>query len=368
MNALHILFSKGWGGLERYAIEQARRIAARGHNIIFLTRENTPAAKELKAASGLHSIEMNPVKYIDLSAILKIRSIAKNAPADVVHVHHSADLGLASPALWNMPSVRLIFSNYMQVPGPKKDLYHRLEYGRVNLLLTGSDYMLKNNLEYLPVSRDKAQALPYGLDMERFDPAKAKKGELRKKYKIGEDKILIGVISRLDPLKGQMEMIGAMPAVLQRHPQALLILTGGETPELAGQVKPALEDKVKQLGLSDSVIFTGETNDTSTILADLDVYVLPSHSETFSLGCLEAMAMGKAVIGTDAGGTPEMLDYGRLGMLAAPKSPEALSENVIKMLNDEPMRLALGLKAREATLAKYDIRKVIDRLEAIYLG
>ncbi|MBI4665639.1 MAG: glycosyltransferase family 4 protein [Nitrospinae bacterium] len=366
MNILHVLFTRGYGGLERYAMEQARRMAAKGHKNIFLARTGSPTAEALTQVTSIKTFTLDPVKYIDVGAMRFIRQTVRRENVDVVHVHHSADLGLAVPALLGIKGVGLLFSSYMYVPGPKKDYYHRLEYGRVGRILTASLEMRNNIIKNLPVAGDRVEVLPYGLDLARFNPAKTDSGWLRKKLGVEADRAVIGVISRLDPLKGQMEMIESMPKIVESVPGALLALTGDETPELAGKYKPTLEARVKELGLESSVVFTGPAEDTAPYLAGLDVYILPSHHETFSLGCLEAMAMGKAIVGTNSGGTPEMLDNGRCGLLAEPKAPASLAEKTLLLLKSPDLRQNIGQAARKKAASLYDMNLVMERLERIY--
>ncbi len=365
MNVLYILFSKGWGGLERYAIGKAQAMAERGHDIYFLRLKNSEVAKALDEIN-MPGEEWDPVRYVDVRAIWGIRSLVKQMGVSIVHTHHSADLGLAATALWHMPDVKLLFSNYMQAPGLKHDLYHRLEYSRVDKIIVGADSMRQNSVKNLPMEPDNVITIPYGLDMDKFDPDKKPKGALRNKHGIDNGALVAGVISRLDPLKGQMEMIEAAPAIFDRFPDAYIILTGDETPEYKGRYMPLLEKKVKQLGFRGKIIFTGPTDDTASILADLDVYVLPSHSETFALGLIEAMAMGKAVVGTDAGGTPDILDNKTCGLLAQPKSPKSLAEKVITLFSDATLRKTLGQNARSKVAGVYDRKLSMDKLDALY--
>lgn len=367
MNVLHILFSRGFGGLERYAIGKAVAMADRGHDIFFIRRSGTETANRLKALN-FPGEEWNPVKYIDFPVMLKIRSLVNRRGVEIVHAHHSADLGLISPALWRMAGTGLVYSNYMQVPAPKRDIYHRLEYGGIYRIIVGSESMRENSIINLPVAPEKIVTVPYGIDMEKFDPDKTRKGALRERFGIDTDRPLIGIIGRLDPLKGQMEMIEAMPAILAKFPKALLALTGDETPEFKGKYKKRLEDKIEALGLASSVIFTGQTEDTASILADLDVYVLATHSESFSLGCLEAMAMRRPVVGTNSGGTPDMLDLGGCGLLAEPKSPESLAQKTMEFLSDRSLRDRLSEKARDKVKSRYDKKLSMDRLEEVYRG
>jgi glycosyltransferase involved in cell wall biosynthesis len=366
--ALALLFSTGFGGMERYAIEQAREMVKRGHKLIFISKKGTPTAQALRDETGFEKMELSAVQYIDVGAMLKIRSLIRQNRVTLVHAHRSADLGLIAPALWGIGNVRLLFSNYMQVPTPKKDLYHRLEYRRVCKILVASEELKRNAEENLPFAPGKVEVLPYGIDLGRFDPARAQAGWLRAKFNLREGQPVIGVISRLDPLKGQMEMIRAMPRILEKHPGAILLLVGGETPELEGKYLGVLKADALTVGVADSVIFAGETNDTAPYLAGFTVYVLPSRSETFSIGCLEAMAMGAAIVGTDAGGTPEMLGYGEYGLLATPDDPASLADKTLALLDDAALRKKLGEKARSAAMSKYNKKAVMERLSAIYTG
>ncbi len=364
MKVLHILFSSGFGGLEKYAVETAKRMKQAGHNIIFVCRDETPTFEYLAQSKSFEIVKLSPAKYVSLPTMLFIRSLVKHKDIDLVHAHHSADLGLVAPALFNMPQIPLIYSNYMWVPSNKKDIYHRLEYGRVDKVLTASGYLKKNILEHLPVRNEQVEVIPYGIDLEHFDSGNGK-GELRAELGIEKNIPLIGVISRLDPLKGQMETIRAMPALLQKYPDAHLVLAGDETPELEGKYKPLLEKEVEHLGLQSKIHFTGYADDTAEILADLTIYLLPSHHETFSLACLEAMAMGKAIIGTNSGGTPEMLSED-CGLLCEAKNAEDISGKIVLLLDDKNRRDRLGDNAKKKIRQEYDMRLVSSALSGLY--
>ncbi len=361
MRILHLLFTKGYGGLERYAQAQIERLGRRGHELSLWRQAGSPLDQ---AAASIEGRSLTPVKYVDVRVMAAIRFEAKRC--DVVHVHSSADLGLAVPALTGL-ATRLIFSSYMRIPEPKKDLYHRLEYRRVDRLLVASDGMRKEATERLPLAADRIVTLPYGLDMGDFNPVNVPRGTLRRLHHIPDDAPIIGVLSRLEPLKGQWEVIQAAPEILKAFPNAWIVLAGDETPESGGTYEPKLKELARHLGVAGRVIFTGRVEETAPMLADFDLYLLPSHGETFSLGCLEAMAMGLPVIGTDAGGTPEMLADGA-GELVPPKEADPLARKVIELLRAPDRRAALGEAARKKVVGVYSADAVTDRLEAIYQG
>ena len=366
MRILNILLSKGWGGLERYAIGQAAELARRGHETYFISRTNTPTSSAVEKEKGIEGGDFRPFDYVDLSAITAIRSFIKERKIEIVNVSHSADLGLVAPALWRMPGVKLVFLSYMQTGSDKKDIYHRMEYGRVDHMLVSGELMRKNAIEHLPIDSDKVKVLPYGLDLKMFAPKKQETGLFRKKYGLPQKAPIIGVISRLDPAKGQMEIIEAMPSILEKHPKTYLALVGDETQESGGVYLPALKERVKSLGLEDRILFTGFAKNTAEVLADLTLFFLPAHQETFSLSCLEAMAMAIPVAGTNSGGTPETLDNGKCGVLFEPKSQIAIATTAIDLLNDPTLALRMGALGRERVELLHDKDTVVDRLLSIY--
>lgn len=365
MKILHIMFSVGWGGLEKYAIDQAVGMRERGHEVSFIRRANTETAKAL-FAMDFPGQEWAPLPYVDIMAMVRIRRAANEMGAGIIHAHHSADLGLIFPAMIGLKQIKFIFSTYMRIPRPKKDLYHRMEYGAVQRVLTLSDQMTENAQRNLPVAPHRIMTMPYGIRIENFDSSSIPKGEIRDKYQVPKDAPLIGIIGRLDPLKGQMEMIRAMPAIHAKFPNAVLALVGGETPELVGTYKPRLEKEVESLGLGKSVIFTGYSTNPALPLADLDVYVIPTDNETFGMSAIEAMAMEAPVVGADNGGLPEVLDHGACGLLANPRDPASLAQAVIRYLSDEDLRKTMSRKGREKAQRLYDRVKSMDRLEKIY--
>jgi glycosyltransferase involved in cell wall biosynthesis len=365
MNILHLLFSPGWGGLERFAADQAIGMRERGHNVSFIRRQGTETAKYL-AERNFPGQEWAPMKYIDIRAMLAIRRAARRIGASIVHVHHSADLGLAFPALIGAPDIGLIFSTYMYIPAPKNDLYHRIEYGMVRRVLTLSDQMTENARKNLPIAPEQAMTMPYGIDITRYDPSATPKGAIREKFAIPTHRPIIGLVGRLDPYKGQVEMIQAMPVILEKFPEAILALVGGETPELVGVYQAKLVAEVARLGVQKSVIFTGFAENPALPMADIDVYVIPSHHETFGMSAIEAMAMGLPVVASDTGGLPDILDHGGCGLLARAKDPASFAAAVIRYLSDEGLRESMGQKGREKALASHDRRKSMEKLEGIY--
>ena len=148
---------------------------------------------------------------------------------------------------------------------------------------------------------------------------------------------LVGIVARLEPEKGHATLLDAWPRVLERVPQARLLIVG------EGTLRETLETQAEALDLlgercegdhcvgtrharpGAKVVFTGRRDDVPSVTAALDVAVLPSYREALGLAILEAMALSRPVVATNVGGIPEMVVDGVTGLLVPPHDPVALA-------------------------------------------
>jgi N-acetyl-alpha-D-glucosaminyl L-malate synthase BshA len=134
----------------------------------------------------------------------------------------------------------------------------------------------------------------------------------------------------------------------------------GEGPERA-----KAEQLCEELGISDSVIFFGNSNEIDKILSFSDLFLLPSVTESFGLAALEAMASGVPVISSNTGGIPEVNIQGVSGFLSNVNDVEDMSKNAIYILKD-PQILSQFKNNAKRESKKFDIHKVVPQYEAIY--
>jgi L-malate glycosyltransferase len=155
---------------------------------------------------------------------------------------------------------------------------------------------------------------------------------------------VIGVAAQITPWKGQETAIRALWRIRERHPDAQLVLAGATTfVERATRYDnrrylDRLNALTSQLGVADSVRFLGRRDDLPSVLAGLDVLLVPSWEEPFGLVVIEAMAAGTPVVATSVGGPREVIVDGVNGRLVAPRQPELWADAVIDLLADERAR------------------------------
>lgn len=176
-------------------------------------------------------------------------------------------------------------------------------------------------------------------------------------------------IGRQEIRKGVIELADAIPLVLKKHPSTHFTFVGGSagSPKKGIDMISYLKEKLQKH--IESVTFTGRVDHKKVAFyLDLgDIFVFPSHYESFGLVCTEAMAAGKAVIGSENGGMVEILKNGECGLLTFSNS-DKIADNILKLIEDNNLRIALGKKARERIIQDYSFEAIIPRQIESYLN
>jgi glycosyltransferase involved in cell wall biosynthesis len=171
---------------------------------------------------------------------------------------------------------------------------------------------------------------------------------------------LIASIGRISHEKGQVDLVEALAIVVARGFVVSAVFAGD------GPARAAVAERVRALGLEDSVHMPGYVSQPQRILEEADLMVLPSYTEGLPNAALEALAMDVPVLATRVGGTPEVLTDGQTGRLVEPGSPRALAEGIIDFLSDRPRWKAMAARGHEMVGARFDFVTRTRRLEAIY--
>ena len=133
-----------------------------------------------------------------------------------------------------------------------------------------------------------------------------------------------------------------------------------------GELRGELEGQRRSLGMEAQVHFPGWREDIPDVLALCDLFVLPSLGEHFGRVLIEAMAMARAVVATDAGGVPEIVLHGETGLLVPPAQPKALAEAVLALLEDPGRAARLGAAGRRRAETEFSLSRHVEAVEALY--
>lgn len=211
-----------------------------------------------------------------------------------------------------------------------------------------SDEDLNQQVSLRLSPRSKYCVIRNGIDAEAFG------GRVSDRWGLGGFHPLLGTIGRLTSEKGHEVLMRAMPMVRKALPNAGVAIVGGG--ELESSLRAQAGEGVRLVGSVPS----------REILPAFDLYVHPSYYESQGLAILEAMAAGKPVIATDAGGVRDVVVHGRTGLLVPPGNPAALAEAVIRLAMDREEAARLAAEARERVRREYSLQAMLERYESLY--
>jgi len=299
----------------------------------------------------------------DLFDFLELRRIIKKHRINLVHCHRGKDHWLSACVkcsfLFSKP--RLIRTRHVTVP-VKRHIFNRwlYKYSTDDVIAVSEE--AAGSLKGLPL-RHAPHIIYAAVDAEKFSPGK-RSADLRRQCGIPEDMPeapLIGLIGRIQTVKGQQILIRAMKEILETIPEARFVIAAKSSERKLKRP----ERLAKKLGVEDKIHITGHFENIEELVASLDVGVVASlGSEGSSRITMEYMASGVPVVATMVGGIPEILEGGRLGTLVSPNNAEELSSAVSNTILNRDQ----AMKKAEAALQKARTFLTLDRFMDQTLG
>jgi glycosyltransferase involved in cell wall biosynthesis len=196
------------------------------------------------------------------------------------------------------------------------------------------------------------QVIPFGIDTTQFTPCERRPS--------APPTILF--LANLLKRKGLRFLLEAMPLIISEIPDVQLIVVGGGPSEIY------FKELAAKLEISSNINFVGRVEHSRTVefFQQCDLYCLPSLGEPFGVSLLEAMACGKPVVATKAGGIPSFVESGRCGYLVPTRDSQALASRIIEILSNRPLAAKMGRHNRDLCINKYDWETVVDKIETVY--
>jgi glycosyltransferase involved in cell wall biosynthesis len=178
---------------------------------------------------------------------------------------------------------------------------------------------------------------------------------------------VIGIVANLRPIKRIDVLVQAFALVCRRHPDARLVVVGGDGSSQHGaSVRKELERLASRLAIADRVVFTGRVDDPAPYISRFSVAVLCSDSEGFSNSIIEYMHAGRPVVCTNTGGNPELVRDGHNGFLVPVGDIGALADRLLLLLSDSALANRMGEAARETVLSGYSTTRMVSEHMACY--
>jgi glycosyltransferase involved in cell wall biosynthesis len=279
----------------------------------------------------------------------------------LLHVNSYVPGNYARLAAWltGVPIIIDYWHGFTRFNQKRRFICRLLERG-TDLSLAVSEGVRQHLLQQLNLSPSKVQVLYNGIDLPYIHHHR-NRSEMRRVLGISADEPVVGVVARLDHwAKGHGELFQALARVRTRYPLRCLVIGGGRR-------QPEMAALVQDLSLTPFVDFLGHRDDIPDLLAALDIFTLPSHSEGISRSLLEAMAAGLPVVVSAVGGSPEVVQHEVNGLLVPVKDVAALAQALLRLLSDPALAERLGLAASRRVAANFSLERVGQELNDIYL-
>ncbi len=360
MLSLHWGFSLG--GISKYAlsIDRAKKY---GHfNIINVCIRSPRWQCDLETLESLKAVEIFIKSRSDLSWFGKLKKVIAEVQPDLIFTHGFNGHFVAFLQKITSRSSCPYICSYHGLYHPTTQLRKML----APIFNWFTEYYIKKSLstvavanytkEYLVgrgIERTRVDVIHNGIEDYQANEETVKC--IREKWGVKRGELLVGVASRLDPVKGVSDLIEAYAQLVSKYPSSRLVIVG------TGQEEKQLRQSVSELCLSKRVIFLGFRSDVNHCLAALDIFALPSHAEYHSIALLEAMRAGKAIVATNVGGNTESVRSGKEALIVRPKNNKELVRALDLLLASDASRQKLGLAARERYLRLFTEEVMLKR-------
>lgn len=362
----HIAFvcsSTSWGGLEMNILRYAEWMASDEFETSLWCVDGSPLhAAALKTKLKIVIIARHR-KYFAFGKAMTLSRELKREKVDVVWIRDTRDIDTCGLAVRFYGRAKLIYQQAMQLGIDKRDVFHTMRFKRIDLWISTLRFLAEQVKERTHFPAERIAIVPLSIDTQKFQNL-IPKSAAKKDFGFSEEAIVMGVVGRIDPLKGQEFVIRAHAELVNEgHPFHLLIV-GEPTRNEGDDYLNLLKSLPKELGTENHVVFSPFRTDIETAYAAMDVFIMPSQGETFGMVTIEAMASGLPVIGTNSSGTPEILGYGNHGSLFDPGDMHTFKLKIKELLVKE-RRIEVGLKGQKFALDNFSKEAILVKLKAL---
>lgn len=374
LRILYLIDSLGVGGAERSLLEIARRFRRTSVAVCHLYPEDSLRPAFEAAGIPVYSLEVKG-RYPGPQAWRKLRAVLQAVQPDLLHIT-GLFAGLLGRSMGKVQGVRMVdsFTNETYTPAhyaslpPRARLKLRALYALDRLTLRWVDRIIANsetvrlcNASTLHVPLERVEVIYRGRDPQPFlSPDAERMAAVADALPCTHARPRLVNVARLIPRKGQQELVAAMPAVLERYPNAVLYIAG------EGHYRAALTAEIAATRLQAHVHLLGTVQAIPELLALNDVFVFASHFEGLPGVLIEAMLAGKPIVAVDTPVHRELIAHGQSGLLVTPQQAGALAEGILWMLDHPDAAEVMGRKARQMALETFHIDGAAARYEAFY--
>ncbi len=359
---LHIIDTTGPGGAETVFIDLATCLPKDRFRSLVLIRGKGWVYEEL-CRRGVEPILHDAKGSFNWRYLLKLRYLIKQEKVDLIQSHLLGSNVYASLASL-LTRVPVIATFHGGVDIGEKERFKGLKFGAINLgskrIVAVSESLRLDIIHRTSVRASKTDVIYNGIVTAEFQ--RPHENTLRQRFGWTDNKIIVGSLGNIRSAKGYDILLQAAARLKDKAAPFRFVI--------AGQGKHGLYDNLlklrKDLGLEDVVHFLGFNDDPAGFLANLDVFLLSSISEGFSIATIQAMASKLPVVVTRSGGPEEIVTHGENGWLVKTGSPEAIVDALIILASESDLLDRMAEQGKKHAQNTFDINNMLSAYEDIY--
>ena len=359
-----------YGGSGAVATELGLALAARGHEVHFVSYDQPFRLAGLQERVFFHQVEMEDYPLFEhppyaLSLAVALHDTALRHDLDLVHMHyaipHAVSAYLARQMLGDERGLRIVTTLHgtdITLVGLHPSFHEITRFSILGSdgLTAVSDYLKEQTVEGFSVPEKRIQVIPNFIDTHVWRPDRQPCH--RAKF-ASEGESIVMHVSNFRPVKRAEDVVSVFSRIQERVPARLVMV--GDGPD-----RPRASQLVRELDIEDRVLFLGKHPAVEDLLSCADLFLLPSEKESFGLAALEAMASGAPVIAARAGGIPEVVEDRVSGRLLDVGDVSGMAEAGVELLEDKDLRERMSSAGLEVAQSRYSTEIVVPQYEAYY--
>lgn len=360
MRILQISSAKIFGGGERHFVDLCRGLASRGHDVFVALRPTCGWQDRLDFIPEENFLRVSIRNSFGVLSAIRIAEFARENKIDIIHAHVARDYIPASIACLAADGAKFVLTRHVLFPLKP---FNRFALKNLSAAIGVSEGVRTSLENIFPPS--KVSVISNGIDIAGYSDSDsaALREEFRSLHSIPQDAPLVGTLGELKELKGQGDFVLAAQEIVKQIPNCRFVVTGKDN-SVDKSYRRELKRMVKVFGLEENFLWLDWLDDTAPFYAAIDVFVSPSHSESFGLTILEAMLRGKAIVATETAGAKELIsdsDY-----LVPVREPVKMAEKICSLLGDASFRVDYGAQLKKRASEKFSLDRMVGETESLY--
>src|SRR5688500_6249216 len=348
-------------GVKRLFAWMIPRFDKSRYNVSLVSLRKKDLSEETLESFGVDITYLHKGKF-DPATLAALLKVVDRKQIDILHLHGygATTFGRLAGAMRRIPTILHEHANLTDTPWFQKVADAVLEpFTDISIAVSQStaDFVIKAR----KMPPDKVKVVYLGVPLEEFSRRRASEeiAAARAELGVAPGQFVAGTVTRLHDSKGNSFLVDAARLVINDRPAAKFYMVG------EGPLLEPLQQQARALGLGDRFVFAGFAKDVARVVSAFDVSVFPSLWEGTPLTVFEALAMGKAIVATDADGLVDVLRHEHDAVIVPKRDAAALAAAMIHLIDEPDTRVRLSEAAR-VSARQYDIAAFVGKMERLY--